>query len=486
MRNTIAFPTRLDRRPLCIAHRGASEHAVENTLAAFRVAAELGADMWEIDVQLTADGQPVVSHDAALSRIFGREGEIAQLTLAEIRELAPDLPTLDEVIALARELDQALYVEIKARGAGRLAIARLAALGFTKAGLCSFSVEEVADMVAANCPYPLSVLVPLGADPYERAVQSGADIIHLCWERGGERPQDLVTPELLARAEGLGLGIVLWHEERKAILEELLKLPSLGICTNQPELMAGCESVDMRGIAVVCHRGANHFAPENTLAAAKLSLDQGCAYVELDVRESADGALVVIHDATLERTTNGRGNVADHTLAELRALDAGSWFSPHFAGQSIPTLEEMIALCQSYGRQMYIENKCADPKKIVALVEAMGFAKQCFHWSGDAELQAEMHAVSPTARIKSSLAHYSDMSALRDHLAPQIVEIELEQYGAHEAEAKALGLVPMLHYFGEDPAAFEKIVALRPPMINLNRADLLLAALRGSGGDIAK
>lgn len=483
MRNTIPFPARLDKRPLCIAHRGASAHAVENTLEAFRVAAELGADMWEIDVQLTADGQPVVSHDAELLRIFGQEGEIAQLTLGELRLRAPELPTLDEVIALAQELDQALYVEIKAAGAGRIAIARLQALGFTRAGLGSFGVAEVADMMAANCPYPLSVLVPLGADPFERAAQSGADVIHLCWERGGEHPQDLVTPELLARAEALGLGLVLWHEERRPILDDLMKLPSLGICTNQPELMAGCDSIDMAGMDLVCHRGANHFAPENTLASARLSLDQGCAYIELDVRESADGELVVIHDPTLERTTNGSGNVADHTLAQLRALDAGSWFSPHYAGVTIPTLAEMIALCQSYGRQMYVENKCVDPQKIVDLVEAMGFADHCFHWSPDPKLQAAMRVASPSARIKSSTIHYPDMVALRDHLSPQIAEIQFEDYETEQAEARALGLVPMLHYFGDDPADFEKIIALAPPMINLNRADLLLAALRRARGD---
>lgn len=478
MRNIIAFPARADGRPLCIAHRGASRHAVENTLHAFRVAAELGADMWEIDVQLTADGQPVVSHDAALMRIFGVEGEIAQLTLAEIRQRAPGLPLLDEVIGLAHDLDQALYVEIKAIGAGRVAIERLAALNFTRAGLGSFKVEEVRDMVAAGCPYPLSVLVPLDADPFERAAQSGADIIHLCWERGGERPQDLVTPQLLARADSMGLGIVLWHEERKAILDDLLQLPTLGICTNQPELMAGCERVDMAGIEIVCHRGANRFAPENTLAAARLSLDQGCHYLELDVRESADGELVVIHDSSLERTTNGHGSVASHTLAELGRLDAGSWFSPIHAGEPIPTLRQMIALCQHHGARMYIENKCADPEKIVALVEAMGFADRCFHWSPDQELQARMRAISPTARIKSSRDHYPSMAALREHLSPAIAEILFEAYERHAPDAERLGLVPMLHYFGDEPAVFEKIVALRPPMINLNRADLLLAALR--------
>lgn len=484
MRNKIPFPSRLDRRPLCIAHRGASAHGVENTLDAFRIAAQLGADMWEIDVQLTCDGEPVVSHDAALQRIFGREGDIAQLPLAEVRARAPDLPTLDEVIALAQALDQALYVEIKATGAGRIAISKLREAGFTRAGLGSFGVAEVSDMVRAGCPYPLSVLVPLGADPFDLAAQSGADIIHLCWERGGERPQDLLTPDLLARAEALGLGVVLWHEERKSVLDELMKLPSLGICTNQPELMAGCDSVDMLGMELVCHRGANQFAPENTLASARLSLDQGCAFIELDVRESADGELVVIHDATLDRTTNGSGNVADHTLAQLRTLDAGGWFSPHYSGEFIPTLAEMIALCQSYGRQIYIENKCADPQKIADLVQSMGFADHCFHWSPDPELQAAMRAVSPAARIKSSRIHYADMASLRDHLTPEIAEIQFEDYGTQEADALALGLVPMLHYFGDDPAAFDRIIALRPPMINLNRADLLITALRRSSGGV--
>lgn len=482
MRNTIAFPVRRDGRPLCIAHRGASAWAVENTLAAFRTAAELGADMWEIDVQLSCDGVPVVSHDAGLSRIFEGEGVIAELTLAEIRERAPDLPTLEEVIDLATELDQALYVEIKARGAGRIAAAMLQAKGFTRAGLGSFDMAEVRDLADDGCPYPLAVLVRLGADPFDCAEQAGADIIHLCWERGGERPQDLVTRALVAEAEHRGLGIVLWHEERRPIMRDLLAMPVLGICTNQPELMAGTDSVDLGGIEIVCHRGANRFAPENTLAAARLSLEQGCHYVEVDVRETADGELVIIHDATLERTTNGSGTVANKTLAELRDLDAGSWFSPVYRGERIPTLTEMIALCQSYGAKMYIENKCADPQRIVALVEDMGFAGDCFHWSGDPALQAAMRAASSSARIKSSLGAYPDLTALQAHLSPAIVEMRYPAYVEHADEAKRLGMVPMLQYFGDDPAVFDLIVTMRPPMINLDRADLLLSALRRAEG----
>ncbi len=95
--------------------------------------------------------------------------------------------------------------------------------------------------------------------------------------------------------------------------------------------------------AFIAHRGLIRHAPENTLAnfAACIHLKLG---FEIDVQRSKDGQLVVIHDSTLERTTNGKGKVADSTLAQLRKLDAGSWFSPEFADQQIPTLAELFTL----------------------------------------------------------------------------------------------------------------------------------------------
>lgn len=92
------------------------------------------------------------------------------------------------------------------------------------------------------------------------------------------------------------------------------------------------------------HRGysANH--PENTLAAFEAALDAGAEGIELDVALSSDGELVVIHDETLDRTTDGEGPVSALTLDELRALDAGSWFAPEFAGQRLPLLSEVLDL----------------------------------------------------------------------------------------------------------------------------------------------
>ena len=95
---------------------------------------------------------------------------------------------------------------------------------------------------------------------------------------------------------------------------------------------------------IVAHRGSSRIAPENTLAAFRKALDAGADAIELDVHLSKDGEVVVIHDHRLERTTNGRGRVADFTLSELRRLSAGDWFSQRFTSERIPTLGEVLNL----------------------------------------------------------------------------------------------------------------------------------------------
>jgi glycerophosphoryl diester phosphodiesterase len=93
---------------------------------------------------------------------------------------------------------------------------------------------------------------------------------------------------------------------------------------------------------ILAHRGASAHAPENTLAAFELALKQGAHGVELDAKLSADGEVVVIHDESVERTTNGQGRVSQLDLTALRELDAGSFFSDQFKGEKIPTLAEVF------------------------------------------------------------------------------------------------------------------------------------------------
>ena len=228
-----------DRRfPLVIGHRGASGHAVENTLPSFARASDLGADMWELDTQLTQDGVCVVSHDDHLQRVFGLDCRISQMTAAELTQLeGANVPTFAAVAALARARGAGLYVEIKAPGSGPLAWRELRHHDYRFAALGSFDTAQVRELRDARCTFPLAVLVPLGADPHSLAITAGADIIHLCWERAGPRPQDLVTADLIETANRAGRQIVLWHEERADIIADIIALPVLGICSDLPEML---------------------------------------------------------------------------------------------------------------------------------------------------------------------------------------------------------------------------------------------------------
>lgn len=130
-----------------------------------------------------------------------------------------------------------------------------------------------------------------------------------------------------------------------------------------------------REIRFIGHRGYSTIAPENTLAAMKAAIAGSAWGVEFDVQLTRDAIPVVIHDSTLERTTNGGGKVAALSLAELKTLDAGSWFSPHFVGESIPTLTEVLALIQPTSLKIYPEIKFArnwSESQIAALCEQLG------------------------------------------------------------------------------------------------------------------
>ena len=107
----------------------------------------------------------------------------------------------------------------------------------------------------------------------------------------------------------------------------------------------------------VAHRGDSARAPENTIAAFRKALRVGAIRLEVDVRFTADDVPVAMHDATVGRTTDGRGRVADLRLGDLRALDAGSWFSPRYAGVKVPTLFQVLDFGRTRGAWFLVELK---------------------------------------------------------------------------------------------------------------------------------
>ncbi|HEY80798.1 MAG TPA: hypothetical protein EYP25_04515 [Anaerolineae bacterium] len=232
-----------ERRFWRIAHRGASAHAPENTLAAFREAARLGADMVELDVQMTADGVAVVIHDATVDRFPGHAGEIRFKTLAEIQLIdagrGERIPTLEEAIQVCREDLLGMYIELKT-GSAIEPVAR----AFREHDLYqwalvgAFRPDWVAEIKRLDPRIRTAILFHSPhIDPVALARAVNADFVHPCWENAAPQPHALLTREWVQRVRDAGLGIILWHEERPDEIAAIRKMGVDGICSDAPELL---------------------------------------------------------------------------------------------------------------------------------------------------------------------------------------------------------------------------------------------------------
>jgi glycerophosphoryl diester phosphodiesterase len=179
-----------------------------------------------------------------------------------------------------------------------------------------------------------------------------------------------------------------------------------------------------RKFQVMVHRGMALAAPENSAAAIKMCAQDFCEWAEIDVRLTKDGRHVVIHDDTVDRTTNGMGRVADLTLDELKKLDAGLWFAQRFAGSRLMTLSEALALAK--GKiNLYLDCKRIDPKLLVEEVLAAGMERQVIVYASP-DVLAKVKASSQGAVPGMSKYRPQTMpfASFVQTVAPAAVEID--------------------------------------------------------------
>ncbi|WP_245559100.1 glycerophosphodiester phosphodiesterase family protein [Microbacterium indicum] len=150
---------------------------------------------------------------------------------------------------------------------------------------------------------------------------------------------------------------------------------------------------------VAAHRGNSSMAPENTMPAFVAATRAGSDYFEIDIDMTSDGVPVVIHDDTVDRTTDGTGRVRDLTYDEIRSLDAGSWFSPAYAGTQIPSLEEVLTYVENGGADLLLEYKgdwTTDEAQVTLdMIEEHGVAQKVFAQSFSQTTVANLAQVAP-------------------------------------------------------------------------------------------
>jgi len=153
-------------------------------------------------------------------------------------------------------------------------------------------------------------------------------------------------------------------------------------------------------VLIIAHRGASGTRPENTLVAFRRAEELGAQMVELDVQLSRDAEVIVLHDWTLDRTSDGRGRVGKRTLEELRGLDAGTWFDRAYAGERIPTLGEVLAAIR-LPVNVELKSRGDDglEARALAVVEEAGALERVVFSSFDPESLVRLRARSARADV---------------------------------------------------------------------------------------
>lgn len=220
-----------------------------------------------------------------------------------------------------------------------------------------------------------------------------------------------------------------------------------------------------RGFVVIAHRGDHTAAHENTLAAIANAIAVGADYAEIDLRATRDGEIVLMHDATVDRTTNGRGKVEDLSLEDIRKLEVEDPSRPQIPKAKVPTFAE--ALAAAAGKiHLYLDVKQASPEQVAKLVRAAGMERQVIIYDGLEDIPAWRSAAPGFPMIcspsKSDL-NPDAIKALVQRTSLEILDGNALLYSKETvAAAKAAGAAvwPDIQGPWESPELWERIVAL--------------------------
>ncbi len=245
------------------------------------------------------------------------------------------------------------------------------------------------------------------------------------------------------------------------------------------------------GLRVGGHRGASAVAPENTYAAFEQAVAQGADYAETDIRTTADGELVLVHDATLDRTSDGRGPVSSITLADVRRLDAGAWYGEAFRGERIPELSTFLR---------WIEARPSFGAALEVKASGVGAEVARLAWASPARDRLAIYAFDPAEILaaKAAVTQLPCILLLYLDADPGGVLAEIDACGADGADVpwqwNATSLLAGMRERGllmgggsaDGGEAARRLIALGADMIDTDGPAAMLAAVReltaGIGG----
>ena len=490
----------MPERGLC-AHRGDQKIGPENTVPAFVGAAKAGAQQIELDVQKTKDGKLVIMHDLTVDRTTDGKGAVKDLTFDEIRALnvktSPEHPYVDVKVPTFEEaldcLPRNVWINVHVKPGEDIAVDALKVVQEKDRLHQAFFAVKQKDMedLRKLRPDVKICCMERQTDPEQyikNAIDWKCDFIQLTHDYTKEQIDALKAagitinffgtddPEKIKKLlkDGVDFPLVNYFTADWSAAEELggFKLNSV-----EPEYLSKADGFlpppKMAKRGLCAHRGDQGAAPENTVPAFVAAAKAGAQQVEFDVQLTKDGKLVIMHDLTVDRTTNGKGAVKDLTFDEIRALDAGSKTDPKFAGVKVPTFEEAL---DCLPRNIWINIHIKPGEGIAAaatkVVVEKGRLAQSFIGVENKKDLDEARAVCPEVKI----------AFLNGKLSPGLVQNVIDwncqfiQFTGYDAEcvAKLREAGITLNFFGtDDPEKIKTLLrdGIDFPLVNFFQKD---------------
>ena len=326
-----------------VAHRGLWDDKVaENTVEAIRRAYEAGAECVETDFHEEKDGRMMCYHD------------LGRVSWVRARYACYSMPTLEDVLAVVPK-DRELQAEIKEYGpcyaekfAKAVAAAGLSAKNVT---VSSFDYAALKDFKSRHPEFAALWLVNLQKTPMSReklvadAKSAGFDVV--C--PGCDSTLGTFSPKDADAIKASGIDFRVYGVNTPSQFRRAIQLGATGFTSDRYLEARAWAAARMPRRGFCAHRGDCEACPENTPVAVKTAIEKGAEMVEFDLQRCKTGEIVVMHDLTVDRTTNGKGYVAEMTFDELRKLDAGVKSGERFRGIPVPTLDEMLAVIPKEG-----------------------------------------------------------------------------------------------------------------------------------------
>jgi glycerophosphoryl diester phosphodiesterase len=420
---TFAFfePVVPPRSVQVMVHRGMAMAAPENTASAIEMCAQDFCEWVEIDVRLTKDGQHVVMHNDSLEATTNGTGKVAEHSIDDLKKLdagswfarrfaGTKVLTLIEALALAKGKIN-LYLDCK-DVEPKLLVKEILAAEMEHQVIVYGSVERLEQVKAASQGSIAGMTKFRTTMNFETFVKDVAPA-------AVEIDADEITAEWCQRFHAAGIKVqakVLGKTwDNPTVWMKVIDAGTDWLQTDRPVALLFFNARRWLGkfpVMIACHRGAGRYAPENSLAAIREAAQVGSDFVEIDIRTTKDERTVLMHDSSVNRTSDGQGSVRSLLYEDVAKLSVGAWFGKPFQLERVPTFDQGMS---EIGNQMgvYLDAKDIAPAELITMIQKYKVADRHVVYQSLAYCK-ELRKLDRTVRIMPPLKSLDQLDAIAE------------------------------------------------------------------------